>query len=560
MKIRSTPWLVILTVLFFSGCSKEKIVGEAGGQKVTATEFRDRFTKYLAATGDRDNILVREKILNNMLNERLIYDDAHMRGFDRDSSYRKRMDAVTGQALLDSYAKSVSVDTIEVSQKELWDEFRNSKSVARARYVYARTHAEARKLKSRLQRGEPFEKIAREVFVDPRLADNGGSVGYISYGDMEANFEVAAFSLPPGVLSDPVRLRVGWAIIRVDDRIETPLLSEMDYAKMVPKLTQAVRERKTRTMIKKVSDDVAAELQPEFNQAAVEALLSNWGVLAEEGGSPSVEELMRRIPADVSHEHLVSFRNSSWTIADAVARAERLPDKYLRKVHTAEDVKDVVVGLAARDAILERAHRAGLDQNESVLHQVNVQRELYLLKRWEETVVDTVRAESIGENEITSYYSQNRAMFVSAPEVNIGEILVRYRTEADSLMGLLRRGAHFVELARRNSIRPWGAKRGGELGYGTRSRFNPFAEKFFSGQAGDLIGPLSVGPFFAIFKILGKKEGHPKSLEGSRNDIVNQLLPAKKRTAYEAALAGLRNRSGISIDMEALGNVVIPRQ
>jgi parvulin-like peptidyl-prolyl isomerase len=555
MKTRFVIWFVV--ALLFAGCSRERIVGEAGGQKVTATEFRDRFQKYLATSGDRDNILVREIILNNMLNEKLIFDDLHKRGLDNDSTYHRKMEAVTGQALLDGYAKSVSVDTIGVSEKELWDEFRVSNSRASARYVYAKSEAEAKKLKMRLQGGEPFEKIAREVFVDPRLADSGGSVGYIGYGEMERNFEAAAFSLPVGVLSEPTKLRVGWAIIRVDDRVENPLLSEMDYAKMVPKLTQAVRERKARALIKKVSDEAAAELKPEFNEKAVEALLSSWGILKEDRGAPPIEDLIKRISPDVSREHLVSFRNASWTIADVVSRADRLPDKYLRKVRTADDVKDVVVGLAARDVLLDRARRAGLDQNEGVLRQVNGQRDVFLLKRWEQTVVDTVRAGSIEESEIVSYYNENKETFASAPEVNVGEILVRYRSEADSLMKLLRRGANFSDLARRNSIRPWAAERGGELGYGTRSRYDPFGEEFFSEKVGALLGPLTVGPFFAIFKILGKMEGHPKSLEESRYDIVNQLLPMKKRKAYEAALSGLRIRGGASIDMEALGNVTI---
>jgi len=560
MKSWCRAWLVIVGAFLFAACSREKTVGEAGGQKVTATEFRDRFMKYIATSGDRDNILVREKVLNNMLNEKLIFDDLHRRGLDSDSAYRRRMEVVTGQALLDGYAKSVSVDTIEVSERELWDEFRIANSKASVRYVYAKSDAEARKLKVRLQAGESFEKIAREVFLDPRLADGGGSVGYVGYGEMERNFEAAAFSLPLGVLSDPIRLRVGWAVLRVDDRVETPLLSETDYAKMVPKLTQAVRERKTRAMIKKVSDEAASELRPEFSQAAVEALLTNWGILTEEGGLPPFEELVKRISPDVGGAHLVNFRNFSWTIADVVSRAEGLPDKYLRRVHTAEDVKDVVVGLAAREVLLDRARQAGLDHNDGVLRQVNSQRELYLLKRWEKGVVDTVRPEALGESEIVSYYGQNKTLFASPPEVNVGEILVRYRSEADSLMAHLRRGAVFAELARRNSIRPWAAERGGELGYGTRSRYDPLGEGFFNAKVGELIGPLPVGPFFAIFKILGKKEGRPKSLEESRSDIMNQLLPLRKRRTFDAALSRLRSHRGVSIDMEALGNVVISPQ
>jgi parvulin-like peptidyl-prolyl isomerase len=548
----------VLAAALLAGCSRETPLAVVGGEKILPAEFAGRYAKYLENTGNRDNILVREQILNNMINERAILADAHRRGFDSDTVFQRKLAEVTGQALLDGYARSVSTDTIEVTQKELWDEFRASNSKASARYVYAATEAGARKLRERLERGETFETLAREVFTDPRLADHGGSVGFVARGDMERNFDDAAFSLPVGVLSEPVRLRAGWAIIRVDKRVEMPLASEADYAKKIPALKSAMRERKTVALIKKVADEIAVDLQPKFNEDAVDVLLAAWGTLGGEEGTSSHLEAGGPLSEDRSHELLVTFRDFRWTVGDVAERATQLPPKYYRRVQAAVDLKDVVIGLATREILLDRARRAGLERSDVVRRQIKDQRALFLLRRWEQFVTDTVSAAAVGDSEIVAYYAQNREMFVSPPEVNVGEILVKHRTEADSLLRLLRRGADFADLARRNSIRPWAAEQGGELGYGPRSRFGPYADKFFRAKVGDLIGPETVEPFVAVFTILGKKEVHPKSLEESRADIVNQFLPAKKRAAYEAALGNLRKASGVSINMEALGNVVVP--
>lgn len=556
--MKSGLFSLIIAAVFLGGCSRETPLAVVGGERILPLEFLARYTNYLESTGTRDNILVREQVLNNMVNERAILADVHRRGFDRDSAFQRKLAEVTGQALLDGYARSVSTDTIDVTEKELWDEFRTSNSKASARYVYAKTEAGARELKERLKHGETFEKLAREVFTDPRLADHGGSVGYVGHGEMERNFDAAVFSLPVGNLSDPVRLRMGWAIIRVDDRVEVPLASEADYATKIPGLTSSVRERKTTALIKKVADEIAVGLQPQFNEAAVDILLAGWGTLGGADGAAPLLETGAAIPEDRSRDVLVTFRKFRWTIADVAGRAEQLPPKYLRRVHSAADLKDVVIGLATRDVLLERARREGLEENEKVRRQIESQRELFLLRRWEEFVTDAVGPAAVREAEIETYYAKNREMFVSPPEVNVGEILVKHRAEADSLARLLRRGADFADLARKNSIRPWAAEHGGELGYGPRSRFGLFGEKFFRAKVGDLIGPESVDPFVAMFKILGKRGARSKSLDESRSEIVNQFLPERKRRAYEVALATLRQSSGISINMEALGNVVVP--
>jgi hypothetical protein len=143
-----------LACALLAGCSREAPLRVVNGEKIMPAEFAGRCAKYLEPTGNRDNILVREQILNNMINERAILADAHRRGFDADTVFRQKIAELTGQALLDGYARSVSTDTIEVRQKELWDEFRASNSKASARYVYAATEAGVKKLRERLEHGE----------------------------------------------------------------------------------------------------------------------------------------------------------------------------------------------------------------------------------------------------------------------------------------------------------------------------------------------------------------------------------------------------------------------
>jgi peptidyl-prolyl cis-trans isomerase D len=71
-------------------------------------------------------------------------------------------------------------------------------------------------LAERLKKGEDFATVAREASDDPGSRAQGGDLGFFGAGAMARPFEEAAFALKAGELSQPVRTRFGWHIIRVD--------------------------------------------------------------------------------------------------------------------------------------------------------------------------------------------------------------------------------------------------------------------------------------------------------------------------------------------------------
>jgi peptidyl-prolyl cis-trans isomerase D len=72
----------------------------------------------------------------------------------------------------------------------------------------------------RLQKGEDFAKVAAATSDDANTRARGGELGFISEGLVEKPFADAAFALPVGQVSAPVRTGSGWHLIRVDEIIE----------------------------------------------------------------------------------------------------------------------------------------------------------------------------------------------------------------------------------------------------------------------------------------------------------------------------------------------------
>jgi peptidyl-prolyl cis-trans isomerase SurA len=68
-----------------------------------------------------------------------------------------------------------------------------------------------------LRNGADFAAAARRFSMDPGSREQGGSLGWMRRGqNLDQNFEDAAFSLRPGVISDPVETSFGYHLIQVE--------------------------------------------------------------------------------------------------------------------------------------------------------------------------------------------------------------------------------------------------------------------------------------------------------------------------------------------------------
>lgn len=73
-------------------------------------------------------------------------------------------------------------------------------------------------IKKRIVAGEDFEKLARELSEDPSAKYNGGDLGYFTAMQMVYPFEKAAYQTHVGQVSNIVRTRFGYHLIKVVDK------------------------------------------------------------------------------------------------------------------------------------------------------------------------------------------------------------------------------------------------------------------------------------------------------------------------------------------------------
>ena len=86
-------------------------------------------------------------------------------------------------------------------------------SKVRCAHILVKTLTEAKTVQDRLAKGESFSVVAQQVSLCPS-AKRGGDLGKFGRGQMVKEFEVVAFTLPKGEVSQPVKTKFGYHIIK----------------------------------------------------------------------------------------------------------------------------------------------------------------------------------------------------------------------------------------------------------------------------------------------------------------------------------------------------------
>lgn len=124
--------------------------------------------------------------------------------------------------------------------------------------------AEARKrllaLKTRIADGDDFAVLARSHSDDKGSALKGGSLDWVSPGDLVKPFEEAMSKLAVGEISEPVQTQFGWHLIQVLDRESKD--NSAEYRKNL--VRDAIRKRKieeeTELWIRRLRDEAFVEI------------------------------------------------------------------------------------------------------------------------------------------------------------------------------------------------------------------------------------------------------------------------------------------------------------
>lgn len=134
------------------------------------------------------------------------------------------------QAIMKNITDNVTKD-VKVDDKAIQDYYNKNKyqftekpNKIKLAHILVKTEDEAKKVKERLDKGEDFAKVAKEVSQDPGSKDKGGEyeVNYVDSG-FDQTFMDAAIAQKEGTISAPVKTQFGYHIIKTIKKEEYPV-------------------------------------------------------------------------------------------------------------------------------------------------------------------------------------------------------------------------------------------------------------------------------------------------------------------------------------------------
>ena len=222
-------FLLLLTVSILSGCEqKGKSTGPALVKVGKSEITQDNFLKEISRIPEwaREQFAGKEgkeKLLDEIIKRELVYQDAKKMKLDKDPEYLEKVKEFEKMTLISIILKKEVEDKAKVDDaevKEFFDKNADKFTIGtkiRASHILVETEDQAKKLSERIKKGESFEKLAGTFSKDKGSASKGGDIGYFGSGQMVPEFERAVMGLKTNEISEPVKTRFGYHIIKLVD-------------------------------------------------------------------------------------------------------------------------------------------------------------------------------------------------------------------------------------------------------------------------------------------------------------------------------------------------------
>lgn len=284
-------FLLILTSLSVSAQKKNEIIAAVGGLPVTKKEFEASYLKNNSNVLNEKDKKTPTEYLDLYINFKLKILEARKLGYDTAKVYTDELKGYRAE-LAKPYLTDITFNDAMVQtayHRTLYErQVSHLLVLADPNASPADTLAAWNKianLKQQIVAGADFNEMAAKHSEDPSAVENKGQLGYFSAFQMIYPFEERAYRTPVGQVSEIVRTRFGYHLIKVHD--ERPARGEIKVAhimKMFPRQASeatiaALKLQADSIWLKAVSGADFAELAKKYSddkQSAAEGGAMNW--------------------------------------------------------------------------------------------------------------------------------------------------------------------------------------------------------------------------------------------------------------------------------------------
>ena len=240
---RKIACLLFLAVPALAQQNDSKPVAVVNGETITAKtldQLYDRIGPQMRAQYEKAG--GKAAFLDNYVNKRLIVQEALKSGFEKRADVQSDIAAAREAAVFEDYVRDVVASDLvkDVDVRQYYDQHKQDFATPEKLHIRhivtreisngpnAKSNVEAKQMLERLaaqmasdpnatlqQRVNQFAQFARQ-FSEDAAAQSGGDLGFVEKGQLDPEFEAAAWRLPVGKVSNVVQTQYGYHLILVE--------------------------------------------------------------------------------------------------------------------------------------------------------------------------------------------------------------------------------------------------------------------------------------------------------------------------------------------------------
>jgi len=207
--------------------SEDTVLAIVNGKEIKSTAV-DKFIKNLGNQSTQNTPEGRKRILNELIQQELLYADAIDNHYDEDEEFLTRLDETEAE-MLKQYAVYKLFKDITVTDKDVENYYKENRTnffrdtSYRASHILLKDEQTANKVKEEIDNGLLFEQAALKYSLCPSK-QKGGDLGFFQKGKMVKEFEDKVFEMEINQISEPVQTKYGYHIIKLTDKKEPGIM------------------------------------------------------------------------------------------------------------------------------------------------------------------------------------------------------------------------------------------------------------------------------------------------------------------------------------------------
>ena len=347
----STLMIFFIICMMSCGKHKQEELALVNGHEIGLNDFLPKYRNFLSKTHQNDNLSNRYAFLNSMIDESIILEYAKRSGFNNSPEILHKKAQIHDQLLLNEYYDKKVINGIQITDNELRQLFKYYNTRLHVRHLYAPDLETIQDISNKIDSGISWEYLAKTCFEDSILKNNGGDIGWYKMGELDPAFEITAYELLDGEISEPTKTRDGFSLIQVLEREKDVFLTEQDYQLNKDWLKQMAVRYKKLPFLRKFTDDILKDLAIQFDENGLNYLL--------EGLSNSKENLVLHSDAKV----LKLKNKKQLSVDDCMKNISKLSDRQFERIRSTETLKSILSGIFVRNEVLANAKDLHLDRS-----------------------------------------------------------------------------------------------------------------------------------------------------------------------------------------------------